>query len=100
MIGVARTPMDTHLTMHFTMFLLFFPLFIVASLLYSCLIVRGQKYQHYVGVFGLGLFILDFIVLMNPLASYGAMLQKVVLYGHFIWVLALTHLRMCEASNV
>ena len=91
-IGVALTPMDTHLTLHFTMFLVFFPLFIAASLLYSCLIIRGRKYQSHVGIFGLGLFLFDVIVLMNPLASYGAMLQKVLLYGHFVWVLALTHL--------
>lgn len=99
MIGVALTPMDTHLTQHFTMFLVFFPLFIAASLLYSFLIVRGQKSRSHVGVFGLGLFILDVIVLMNPLASYGAILQKVLLYGHFIWVLALTHLVKDKKMN-
>jgi hypothetical protein len=92
MIGVALTPMDTHLTLHFTMFLVFFPLFIAASFLHSCLIVRSQRYQSRIGIFGLGLFMLDVIVLINPLVSYGALLQKVLLYGHFIWVLALTHL--------
>jgi hypothetical membrane protein len=92
MIGVALTPMDVQLTQHYTMWLLFFPLFTTASLLYSIASLIQRKHLRHIGVFGLTLFVMVLIVMTNPLAPTTAVLQKVLLYGYFMWIMITTHL--------
>ena len=92
MIGVALTPMDLQLAHHYTMWLLFFPLFTTASLLYSIASLVQRKHLRHIGVFGLTLFVMVLIVMTNPLAPTTAFLQKVLLYGYFMWVMITTHL--------
>ena len=88
-IGAALCPFDTKLDMHFRMFLVFFPLFNAASLVYSIAIILDRRINEKYGVFGLLLFVISIWVMLNPLASYVCFLQKILLYGYFIWVLIL-----------
>lgn len=87
MIGVALFPIDTQLNNHFFMFLIFFPLFTVASLLYSIAIILNRRYPNLFGLVGLALFILSLLVLADPVAAHVPFLQKILIYGYFIWVL-------------
>lgn len=89
LIVVALCPIDTQLDMHFRMFMVFFPLFNVASLVYSIATILDQRIKEKHGILGLLLFSLSILVIINPLASYVPLLQKVLLYGYFIWVLML-----------
>jgi len=88
-IGAALCPFDTKLEMHFRMFFVFFPLFNVASLVYSIAIILEKRINEKYGVYGLLLFVISIWVILNPLASYVCILQKIILYGYFIWVLIL-----------
>jgi len=92
LIGVAFTPIDVQLNNHFTMWLLFFPLFTIASLSYSIIILLNRKNSLHIGLFGLTLFAIVLAVLINPLSPITAFLQKVLLYGYFIWVIMITYL--------
>jgi len=100
MIGVALTPIDVQLNNHFTMWLLFFPLFTAASLLYSIASLSRRRYPLHIGLFGLTLFVIVLAVLVDPLAPTTAFLQKVLLYGYFIWVITTTHLFWAKAINL
>jgi len=90
-IGVALLPMDTQLESHLLVSLLFVLLFVLAALLYSIAIKLNKNYPNYFGNIGLVLFaipIASFAVsIMDPFAPLGAFLQKIALYGYFIWVL-------------
>jgi hypothetical membrane protein len=92
MMGTAFYPIDTQPDMHFLMFLIFFPLFNTASLLYSTAIMLDQRADKKPGVLGLLLFALSILAFIAPSASYVPLLQKAVLYGYFIWVLTLNEL--------
>jgi hypothetical membrane protein len=92
MMGTAFCPIDTQPGMHFLMFLIFFPLFNMASLLYSIAIMLDQRVDEKPGVLGLLLFALSILVFIDPSASYAPLLQKGILYGYFIWVLTLNEL--------
>lgn len=92
MMGTALYPIDTQPDMHFRMFLIFFPLFNMASLLYSTAIMLDQRVDKKPGALGLLLFALSILVIIDPLASYVPLLQKAILYGYFIWVLMLNEL--------
>ena len=92
MMATALFPIDTQPDMHFRMFLIFFPLFNLASLLYSMAIMFDQRIDKKPGSLGLLLFALSILVLIDPLASYVPLLQKIILYGYFIWVLMLNKL--------
>ena len=86
-ISVALFPIDTHLETHVLVTLIFFSLFVLASLLYSIAIAVNQKYPNYFGLIGLVLFAVSLVILMDPLAPHVAFLQTIVNYGYFIWVL-------------
>jgi hypothetical protein len=86
-IGVAVFPIDTQLEVHFIVTLAFFSLFTVATLLYSIAIILNEKYPNRLGIIGLILFGISILVYLDPLASYVALLQNVLAYGYFIWVL-------------
>jgi hypothetical membrane protein len=99
MMGTALCPIDTQPEMHFRMFLIFFPLFNVASLIYSIAIMLHQKIDKRPGALGLLLFALSILVIIDPLAPYVPVLQKTILYGYFIWVLMLNgHFSRIEKS--
>ena len=92
LIGVAISPIDTQLETHFTMTLIFFSLFVLATLLYSVVIMLNQDYPKYSAIVGFVLFGVSTVIFIDPLASYVAFLQTVVLYGYFAWVLMHTFL--------
>ena len=101
MVGVALHPIDTHLEMHFRLFLVFFPLFNVASLLYSIVLTLHQGLDRKPGLLGLLLFALSMLVMLEPSASYIPLLQKAILYGYFFWVLMLSwHYQKTGGSRV
>jgi len=91
LIGIALFPFDTQLESHFLATLTFVLLFVSATLLYSISMILNQNYPNYFGITGFILFaipIASFIVsFMEPFAPLGAFLQKIALYGYFIWVL-------------
>ena len=86
-IGVALFPIDTQLETHILVTLIFFSLFVLATLLYSIAIILNQNYPNYFGLVGLVLFAISLVILMDPLAPHVALLQTIVTYGYFIWVL-------------
>ena len=86
-IGVALFPIDTQLETHILVTLIFFSLFVLATLLYSIAIILNQNYPNYFGLVGLVLFAISLVILMDPLAPQVALLQTIVTYGYFIWVL-------------
>jgi len=92
LIGVAISPIDTQLETHVIMTLIFFSLFVLATLLYSVAIILNQVYPKYSAMAGFVLFGISTIILVDPLASYVAVLQTIVLYGYFAWVLMQTFL--------
>jgi hypothetical protein len=92
LIGVAISPIDTQLDTHIIMTLIFFSLFVLATLLYSVVIILNQDYPKYSAIVGFVLFGVSAIILVDPLASYVAFLQTIVLYGYFAWVLMQTFL--------
>jgi hypothetical protein len=96
LVGVALYPFDTQLDMHFKMFLAFFPLFNLASLIYSTAIIVDQGLPNRNGFLGFSLLALSIIVLVDPMASYVSFLQKILLYGYFIWVLFMNKLIYCR----
>lgn len=96
LVGVALYPFDTQLDMHFKMFLVFFPLFNLASLIYSTAIVIDRGLPNRNGFLGFSLLALSIIVLVDPMASYVSFLQKILLYGYFIWVLFMNKLIYCR----
>ena len=92
LIGVALSPIDTQLDTHITVTLIFFSLFVLATLLYSVAIILNQNYPNYSAIVGFVLFGISTVILIDPLASYVAFLQTIVLYGYFAWVLIQTFL--------
>jgi hypothetical protein len=92
MMGTALCPIDTQPDMHFRMFVIFFPLFNLASLIYSTMIIIDQGLPNRNGFLGFSLLALSIIVLIDPMASYVSFLQKILLYGYFIWVLFMNKL--------
>ena len=92
LVGVALYPFDTQLDMHFKMFLAFFPLFNLASLIYSTAIVVDRRLPNRNGFLGFSLLALSIIVLIDPMASYVSFLQKILIYGYFMWVLFMNKL--------
>ena len=91
-IGVALFPIDTQLETHILMTLIFFSLYMLATLLYSIAIILNRNYPNYFGLVGLVLFAISLVILMDPLAPYVPFLQTIVAYGYFIWVLIQTFL--------
>ena len=87
LIGVAISPIDTQLETHILMTLIFFSLFVLATLLYSIAVILNQNRPNYSGIVGLVLFAVSIVILVDPLATYVAFLQTIVLYGYFAWVL-------------
>jgi hypothetical membrane protein len=92
LIGVAISPIDTQLETHIFMTLIFFSLFVLATLLYSIAVILNRDYSYYSGIVGLVLFGVSILILVDPLATYVAFLQTIVLYGYFAWVLIQTFL--------
>ncbi len=90
LIGVALSPIDTQLETHILMTLIFFSLFVLATLLYSVAIMFSQDYSSYFGLLGLVLFSISVVILVDPLAAYVPFLQTIVLYGYFAWVIIQT----------
>ena len=91
LIGLALLPMDTQLELHLLATLIFVLLFILAVLLCSIIYILNKNYPKYIGFIGLVLFIIPIASftasITNPTATLGAFLQKIALYGYFIWVL-------------
>jgi len=90
LIGVAISPIDTQLETHILTTLIFFSLFVLATLLYSVAVILNKDYPNYSAIVGLVLFGVSTLILVDPLASYVAFLQTIVLYGYFAWVLVQT----------
>ena len=90
LIGVAIFPMDTQLENHIHMTLIFFSLFVLATLIYSVVAILNRNYPNYLGIIGLVLFGVSTLIIVDPLATYVAFLQTIVLYGYFAWVLLQT----------
>lgn len=98
LIGVAISPIDTQLETHIIMTLIFFSLFVLATLLYSVAKILNQDYPKYSGIAGLVLFGVSILILADLLATYVAFLQTIVLYGYFAWVLMQTFLVWCRTQ--
>lgn len=92
LIGVAIYPIDTQLETHILMTLIFFSLFVLATLLYSLAVILNQDHPNYSGLVGSVLFAVSIVILVGPLATYVSFLQTIVLYGYFAWVLIQTSL--------
>jgi hypothetical protein len=99
LIGVAISPIDNQLDTHIFMTLIFFSLFVLATLLYSVVIVLNRDYPKYSAIVGFVLFGVSIVILIDPLASYVAFLQTIVLYGYFAWVLMQTFLVRRRIKN-
>ena len=99
LIGVAISPIDTQLDTHIIMTLIFFSLFVLATLLHSVVIILNQDYPKYSAIVGFVLFGISTVILIDPLAMYVAFLQTVVLYGYFAWVLMQTFLVRLRIKN-
>jgi hypothetical membrane protein len=91
LIGIGLFPLDTQLETHFLVTLIFVLLFLLATLFYSITIILNQNYSNYFGIIGFVLFAIPIasftISFMDPFDPVGAFLQKIALYGYFIWVL-------------
>ena len=91
MIGITLFPMDTHLAVHFIVTLIFVLFFVLASLLYSIAIILNPHYPNYLGLMAFVLFAISLASsatsFMDPNAPHGAFLQKIAVYGYFIWTL-------------
>jgi hypothetical protein len=92
LIGIAISPIDTQLETHILVTLIFFSLFVSATLLYSVAVILNHDYPNYSGIYGLVLFAVSMVILVDPLAPYVAFLQTIVLHGYFAWVLVQTFL--------
>lgn len=86
-IGVALFPIDTQLETHILLTLIFFSLFVLATLLYSIAIILNRNYPNYFGLIGLVLFAISLVILIDPLAPHVAFLQTIAVYGYFVWTL-------------
>lgn len=90
-IGVALFPIDNQLETHFILALTFVLLFVLASLLYSIAIMLNQNYSNYLGLIAFVLFGVSLassaVSFMDPNVPQGAFLQKIAVYGYFIWTL-------------
>jgi hypothetical protein len=86
LIGVALFPMDTQLEIHFVLVISHFILFSLAILLYSILFIINRQFSPSIAVLGLIVLALGVGLMVNPMSPYAAFLQKVVVYGYFIWV--------------
>lgn len=102
-IGIALFPIDTQLESHILATLIFILLFIAGVLLYSIATISNQNYPNFFGLVGFALFIIPIssfaISLMNTYAPLGAFLQKIALYGYFIWVLLPIYLVWSSSKN-
>lgn len=85
--GVALYPIDTRLNAHILTTMLFFTFFMVGMASYSLMFIVSSELPRTHGLMGLLLLSLSIPVFADPLASYVALLQKVLAYGCFIWVL-------------
>jgi len=99
LIGVAVSPIDTQLETHILMTLIFFSLFVLATLIYSIVITLDRNHPNHSGLAGLALFVVSLVILVDPLATYVAFLQTIVLYGYFGWVLIQTLLAWRGRTN-
>ena len=86
-IGVGLFPLDTRQETHLMVTLTFFSLFTLATLMYSIAIILDKRYPSSLGIIGLILFGVSVLVYLNPLASYVAVLQNILAYGYFLWIL-------------
>ena len=91
-IGAANYPIDTQFKMHYQMFMVFFPLFNCASLIYSIILILDYRSRKKYGILGLFLFMTSLLVIINPSASYVPFIQKMILYGYFIWVFLISRM--------
>ena len=91
LILLAFLPMDTQLELHLLATLIFVLFFVLAVLLYSVIFFLNKNYPKYIGLMGIILFTIPLasfaVSITNPTATLGAFLQKIALYGYFIWVL-------------
>jgi hypothetical protein len=88
-IGVTLFPIDTQLDLHFIVALILVLLFALASILYSIAIILNQNYPNYLGLMAfvlLAISVASFATSLND-PSLGAFLQKISVYGYFIWAL-------------
>ena len=86
-IGIALFPLDTHLETHFVITLIFFSLFSTAILLYSIAIRMNPRYPIYFVLPSFFIIFLGFLPFFAPFTPYGAILQKIVVYSAFLWIL-------------
>ena len=91
-IGVALFPIDTQLDTHILATLVFFSLFVSATIFYSIAIMLNQNHSNYFGLVGIVLFAVSLAIFVDPLAPHVAFLQTIVTYGYFVWVLLQTFL--------
>lgn len=85
--GVALYPIDTRLNAHVLTTMLFFTLFMAGIASYSFMFMVSSEHPGSHGLVGLLLLSLSIPVFVDPLASYVALLQKVLAYGCFLRVL-------------
>ena len=91
-IGIILFPMDTQLEAHFMASLIFVSLFALATILYSIAFILNKKYPSYIGAIGFILLVLSLVPFFGPTATYVAFLQKIAVYGYFLWVLLPTYI--------
>jgi hypothetical membrane protein len=98
LIGVAVFPLDTQLEIHFLLVITHFILFSLAILFYSISISINRQYPSSIALLGLIVIALGMALILNPMSSYAAFLQKVVVYCYFIWVGTLAWFSKSERS--
>ena len=86
-LGVIIYPMDTHFDEHQFFAVFFFTLLAGAVLFYSLVILFNQNYSNVFALFSLCLLILIGLYEIVAFNKYRPLVQKIVFYGFFIWVI-------------
>ena len=98
LIGVALFPLDTQLETHFVLVLTHFSLFSISILSYSIALILGRRHHYSFSLLGLIALSIGILLMVNPTATYSALLQKAVVYVYFAWIGALTYLIRTPAT--
>ncbi len=86
-ITIALCPMDTQFALHLLSSIMVLFFYTIAIFFYSIAITINKEYSKYLGFIGLVVIAVSIGLMVNPFASYGAFLQKIIFYCYFLWVL-------------
>ncbi len=92
LLGVALFPLDIQLEIHFVFVIAQFSIFSFAVLLYSIALLLSRRYPYLHGLFGLIVLSIGVTLIFDPIGQYAALLQKIVVYSYFFWVIVTMYL--------